>query len=488
MKQHWRGKVACLAGALAVCPLLAAPLCAARLAYTEPYLVGPAPSTGMYVCWLTREPAAGSYVQYGATAGFGQREPAVTHEMQGFRTVDALGKYTAPLKVYQQIVHLAKLTPGTRYYYRAVTVSGADSERTPGYDFKTAPRPGTPIKAVLLSDLQLMKGIPASVRIAGQQGADLIIYNGDMANVTYRAGEWFTLPGTPEEDGKRWFNVLQQTTGGARLLQYVPIYPSPGNHEVDDQEAVTVKALASRGRMSLSVYMQLFRPLYPEQGYRAGGKHWYSADYADLHIVSLSLLRWFAWPASEAPGWPIYDPIRQGSPQYEWLAADLRAAAGRGYIWVTQHWHMFNRSVDVKVPFTDPVPGQGDAAGTVTYPAGEDYLLRDVKPLYEKYGVNGVSFGHSHVYEHYRVNGISYIEAASIGNTYRNASDPPCSPNTGACPEFEETRFRSIMVVDIDPARGISARGIQTSVEPGGTGAVGRVFDTFTITDKPARK
>jgi hypothetical protein len=59
-----------------------------------------------------------------------------------------------------------------------------------------------------------------------------------------------------------------------------------------------------------------------------------------------------------------------------------------------------------------------------TYPADQDYLLRDIKPLYEKYGVNAVSFGHSHVYERYCFNGVNYIEAASIGNSYVNPSDP----------------------------------------------------------------
>jgi hypothetical protein len=309
------------------------------------------------------------------------------------------------------------------------------------------------------------------------------LYNGDLQNVPYKAGGWFTIPGTPEDDDKRWFNVMQQTGGGTRLMQYVPIFPSPGNHEVDDQDVLNYKDKAGRDNMTLGIYMQLFRPLYPEQGYWANGKHWYSADFGDLHIVSLSLFRWFAWDAAQDPGWFLYDSIRKGSPQYEWLAADLASAAGRKYIWVTQHWHMFNRSVDVKVPFTDPVP---DSSPTrVTYPADQDYLLRDLKPLYEKNGVKGVSYGHSHVYERYRINGVNYIEAASLGNTYRGPSDPKCSPNSGACPDFEENRFRSIMVLNIDGARGIEAQGIQTSLESDGIGAVGKVFDRFSITTKP---
>ena len=59
--------------------------------------------------------------------------------------------------------------------------------------------------------------------------------------------------------------------------------------------------------------MQLFRPLYPEQRYKANGTHWYSADWGDVHIVSLSVLRWHPWNGLEAPGWFLFDDIRPDS-------------------------------------------------------------------------------------------------------------------------------------------------------------------------------
>ena len=272
---------------------------------------------------------------------------------------------------------------------------------------------------------------------------------------------------------------MQQTQEGSQLRQFLPIFPSPGNHEIDQQELLDDKTKTDREELSLKIYMQLFRPLYPRQQNWADGKHWYSADYGDMHIVSLSLFRWFAWPAAEKPGWYLFDDIEAGSPQYKWLKSDLLNSRDQKYKWITMHWHMFNRSNDLKVPFTDPVP-LGNDPHRMTYPAEEDYLLRDFKPLVEKFGVDAVSYGHSHVYERYRIHGTHYIEAASTGNNYRNPKDPPCSPN-GFCPEFEENRFRSFLLVLVDPHMGMTGQGIQASMETNRIGALGRVFDSFVI-------
>jgi hypothetical protein len=161
------------------------------------------------------------------------------------------------------------------------------------------------------------------------------------------------------------------------------------------------------------------------------------------------------------------------------LKKDLPNARDQKYKWITMHWHMFNRSRDLGIPFTDPVPVSHDP-NRMTYPAEEDYLLRDFKPLLERYGVDAVSYGHTHVYERYRINGIHYIEAASNGNNYRSPNDPPCSPN-GYCPEFEENRFRSFLLVSFDPHKGMTGQGIQSSMETNRIGSLGRVFDSFLI-------
>ncbi len=461
------------------------------LFFTQPYLVSPEPQNSMFICWLTSEPTQKSYVEYGRFKNLSQQEKAVRYEIKGLKTVDTSNNYTVSLdgKIFQQIVHLRGLQPGTRYHYRAVSVGQNGKVTTQDYDFKTAPHAGAPFKFVLLSDLQQKPQIPTTVKMAGQQGADLIIYNGDLVNHSIYVGEWFSYPGAdiPEGNDHRWFNVMQQTADGSRLLQYVPTYPSPGNHEIDEQDVLSNASLSDRQKLTLKIYMQLFRPLYPEQQYGPDGKHWYSADFGDLHITSLTLNRWFGYPKEQAPGWYLFDGIQAGSPQYNWLKHDLKAVEKRKYIWVTEHWHMFNRpSQATDVPYTDPVL----VNGVETYPADQDYLIRDIKPLYEKYGVNAVSFGHSHVYERYLFNGVNYIEAANIGNTYVNANDPMHSGQGEQYPvTFTDCRFRSFMLVNIDPITGMTAKGIQTSApdatyvnDPDLQGNyIGRVFDEFTV-------
>ncbi|NWF54955.1 MAG: metallophosphoesterase family protein [Syntrophaceae bacterium] len=456
--------------------------------YTDPYLLTPKPMTSIFICWLTSESTVKSYVEFGREGQILLRKEASTHEIIGMKTVDSSGQYRLPLRVFQQIVHLDDLQPMTRYHYRAVSESRTRRQETPVYGFRTAPPPGTPVKFILLSDLQLKPQSPATVRLAGQQGADFIVYNGDLVNDPIRAGEWFSLPGTPEVDERRWFNVMQQTGGGCRLLQYIPIFPCPGNHEIDDQRTMTHKNFARREAMSLRIYMQLFRPLYPDQEYGPNGRHWYSADYGDLHLISLSVFRWFAWPAHEKPGWFLFDDIGRRSPQYEWLREDLISAQQRKYIWVSMHWHVFNRSRATRIPFTHPADMPGNPTSMI-YDRREDFIFRDLKPLWEKSGVQAVSYGHAHVYERYTSQGIQYLEASSIGNTYRNGKEPQCSGQEGGryCPFVDRSEFRSFVVVSVDPAQGMVGRGIQASVEADGAGHLGRVFDTFFMAARPGR-
>ncbi len=236
--------------------------------------------------------------------------------------------------------------------------------------------------------------------------------------------------------------------------------------------------------MTMKLYMQLFRPLYPDQQYGADGRHWYSADYGDLHIVSLSINRWFGYAKETSPGWYLFDGIGKSTPQYEWLKKDLRTAQNHKYIWVTQHWHMFNIGAETDVPYTNPVL---DSSGKVAYDPAKDYLMRDIKPLFEKYGVDAVSFGHSHVYERFLVNGVNYIEAANIGNSYFNFNLDPSLYYSGNgtagqyVPENvanikEQNSNRSFLVVSVDKEDGMTAQGISASGPN-----TGDVFDLFTV-------
>lgn len=72
-------------------------------------------------------------------------------------------------------------------------------------------------------------------------------------------------------------------------MQYCPSFFCPGNHEVDDFRVGTDPVFTRNAdNWHFSIFMQIFRPLYPKADYSLSGKRWYSADYGDLHLVSLS--------------------------------------------------------------------------------------------------------------------------------------------------------------------------------------------------------
>lgn len=457
------------------------------LTFTEPYLLTLQPAHEMNVCWITSEPVTKAYVEYGLTPQYGSRVEADQYRLEGLKkSKDAATDYNPnpdqnpDLEAYQQIATLRGLKPGQVYYYRVVTKAGQRAKTGAGYYFRTAPRANSPVSFVLLSDLQQKPQILSTVKLAGQTHPDFIIYNGDMQNAPWKSGEWFPVPGVyinPAESGKEWFTAMQQVAEGASLLQYAPIFPTPGNHEVSDQRVLSEKLMAvDHSKFNLKIYMQIFRPLYPEQQYGVGGKHWYSADYGSTHIVSLSVLRWHPWDGYEYPGWQIYEDLRPGSAQHDWLLRDLSENKAK-HTWVTMHWHMLNRGTDGWIPFATPQPDPTNTA-KVVYPE-PDYCFNILKPIFETYGVNAVSYGHSHVYERYQVNGVNYIEAASMGNDYRVANDP--YHPSGLKPVIEENRFRSFLSVRTGPSMGLKAAGVQASVEADGVGYVGRIFDTFEI-------
>ena len=447
----------------------------ADLCYTKPYLLTLNPGSEMNICWLTKDSSQGS-VEYGETSSLRQKANAVQHEIKGIKTSATANGYdpdpakNPDLKVFQQIVTLKNLKPNTTYYYRTTTKTGGSNETTKVYHFKTAPSAGGDFTFALLSDLQQKAEILETVKQIGQNKPNFIIYGGDLQNTPWKAGEWFPVEGcfaVEEEKGKEWFTAMQQEDDGAELFQYAPIFITPGNHEVDDQRIFFDKEMAVRGNWSMSIYMQLFRPLYPAQEYQPNGTHWYSVNYGDLHIANISVFRWQAWDGFEQPGWIMFDDISRNSRQVQWLENDLSGSSAK-YKWVNMHWHMLNRGEDGHFPLSKPVVN----GNTVTYPEG-DLAYTVLKPLYERYSVVGVNYGHSHVYERYLINGVNYIEAASIGNNYRGADDP-LHPS-GIEPIIERNDIRSFMILARDSS-GIHAKGIAAS---GPTKS--RAFDNFTI-------
>lgn len=246
-----------------------------QMIYTQPYLLSLHPKSEMNICWLTRETARESFVEYGPTESLGGKVRAREFKINGLRKSATLAGYNEEpgknpsLDVFQEIAVLNGLTPGTRYFYRVVTKSGEKILKGPTYYFKTAPLPGNPVEYALLSDFRHKSEMIETEEQTGRQEIDFIVYNVDMPRTPWKAGEWFPVKDcfiSREEAGKEWFTVMQQPGESAKLLQYVPIYPQPVNHEYEEQRCVADNDLdTDKSKLDTSIYMQLFRPLYSEQ-------------------------------------------------------------------------------------------------------------------------------------------------------------------------------------------------------------------------------
>lgn len=442
---------------------------------TQPYLLTLNPDREMNILWIQRNPGTHCYVEYGSDETLDSTVEATQYCVQGLRSAATdqgcteIPEENPLMDVWQYIAVIRGLCPGQRIWYRCVS----DGEKTPVYSFHAAPEAGNDFRFVLMSDLQGKAPCDEVVRRIGDENCDFLLYAGDLTSLSWRADEWFDLDTpyqTAEEKRRSFFPCMQQP--GSRMMSWCPTFFCPGNHEVNDLRSGRNPDFAlDNEKRSNSIFMQLFRPLYPKQDLNFGGEKWYTARYGDLQIFSLCIVRWASWDAYQVPGWPLMCDITENSPQIRWLTEEMKKSDAK-YKWVIQHWHLLNKGSDVQIPLCEPVITEN---GLVSYP--EDCGTAVLMPLYEKYGVNAVSFGHSHVYERYYVRNVHYIEAAYMTVCYRE-KNAPLHP-TGAVPVVENNNFRSYVIVD-RTEEGLTARAHKAEGEP-------MIFDTYRIADAEGR-
>ena len=438
--------------------------------YTEPYLLSTDPGRKMYVVWITEDPCGG-FVRYGSQRGLEYTKPAECEEIFGIRAPASDKGYSdikeenPPMRLFRCAALIDGLDPGQKVYYRCE----CGGEATQTYDFHTAPEPGEPYRIAQMSDLQGINPCADTVYKTGRFHPDLILFSGDATFHPWRADQWFDIrrPCQTDEQKKLAFFPCMQQQNGARLMQYCPTFLCVGNHESDDMRLVFDREYSSHDEnWSWSVFMQLFSPIFPDKDYTLSGKRYYSADYSDLHITALSVQRCAGWGAYDYPGWRLTDPINEGSKQAKWLEEDLKSTKAR-FKWVIMHWHLLNKGFDTQFPLGQPKLEDGKVTGYTE--DCTDYLMG----VFENNGVNGVSFGHSHVYERYFERGVHYIEAAYLGCCYRRPEEP-LHP-LGFVPVAEDNSMQSFLIIERSE-KGLTGKGYRAKEEP-------ELFDEYEIAD-----
>jgi hypothetical protein len=273
------------------------------------------------------------------------------------------------------------------------------------------------------------------------------------------------------------FNTTTQYRGG-EIIQHAPLFPAVGNHEVMgrfnmgnplgyqyndprprevaertyDQYAELVNpanddevrdAWIRDNSFNTVTYEELFT--LPDSG--PSGEQYYAIQFGDVYLISLYATRIWRTPSlgddargkyrealrhlniPDEWGWGefIFEPIRAGSEQYEWLREQLTSEAFQNARYKVVMMHHPVRGVgDNSNPiFTDPVQIiDRDEDGQITavryeYPIEDDHYINDIEPLLEAAGVQLVHFGHSHVWFRFQTEaGMNLLETSNVGNSY----------------------------------------------------------------------
>jgi len=263
-------------------------------------------------------------------------------------------------------IRLSGLNANTRYYY---SIGDQHTAYYKGSDFwfVTAPKPGdsVPVRFWVLGDPGYPGKVQNDVRDSmldwlqkhtrkNKAYIDLLMTTGDNA---YRSGS-----NSQFQDG--FFMPYKN------ILRNAAVWPAYGNHD------------ARRW-----VFFDLFTfPTQAESGGVASGtEHYYSFDYANLHIVVLDT------PASD---------LDDDSEMLRWLKKDLKATQQQWLISLLHH-----------PPYTKGTHNsdkQSDSGGRMFD------VRENVLPILEQAGVDLVLSGHSHMYQRSPLINCHYGKSTSL--------------------------------------------------------------------------
>lgn len=459
---------------------------------TLPYVRFPE-TDRVHIAWVTTLDAAGSSrLRYSIG---GVRREAVAHS-------HALTRLDARLHV----ATIDGLSPGETVEYTAHTGDAA----TPAFTCRSKVSDGEGVRFLLTSDAQ---GSPlatqAIARVADVAGPfDFIVFPGDLPERPFVAEDWWAPVPNGNEVGSRpethaFFPVFQgyawteASQGGhvqgAPLLQSLPLYAAIGNHDVAGVVGFdwNPSRIDPRGS-DTTTFEELFGP--PDKP--VGERKYYAFTYGNVRVVVLFVAR--AWRRADHVGktGPTYeeehpeDPARwthgrfpftsiaPGSPQYEWLARELKSSAWSEaeYRIVALHHPIYSMGHDWTPPFVEPEPVEvRDERGVLRsrryrYPAEKDVLRNDLAPLLARHGTHLVVYGHSHTYNRFRVDGVHYLESSHLGKVYPLMGED-ISGQTCLC-AIHEPGSSFVSVVDTKKTPG-EVRTICTND--------GRVVDAFRL-------
>lgn len=249
------------------------------------------------------------------------------------------------------------LIPGNKYYY---TVPDMSSKV---FGFKTPPLASSNenVTFTIVADTQGgLHGQRRNVELMLEKTENLAFtcIAGDLCNRVDSLSEW---------------SMIFDSRSYGRIVSTIPFMNSPGNHET---------YCITAGCGIRSNFKQYFQYNYPGNRVQTEGMPdyglYYSYNYSNVHMIALD----------------HFDNATDyfSTAQLQWLEEDLTRASNAN-MWKFVYFHY-------------PLYSLGDAG------SNKD-LERILQPIFEKYQVTGVFYGHDHHFEAFHVNAT-----ASWGGTY----------------------------------------------------------------------
>ncbi len=276
------------------------------------------------------------------------------------------------------------------------------------------------------------------------------------------------------------------TYRGGELIQHAPLFPIIGNHEVmgrySTTEPINAQFVNTLPRHLASEFYPQPATALPEKESKKESKkesetwiedhsyntltyreifslptaqlpdgrettEYYAVTFGDVRLVSLYVTQiWrspdlspttkgryrerqsdLADPKSWGYGQHIFEPIHEGSDQYNWLQQELTSDEFKSakYKIVMLHHPPHTLGGNIVPAFTDPIavntyaPDGSLQAVQYEYPQSEDYIIRDLVPLLEAADVQLVFYGHSHLWNRFiSAKGTHFLETSNVGNSY----------------------------------------------------------------------
>ena len=331
---------------------------------------------------------------------------------------------------FEHKVKLTGLNPRTKYYY-SIGGGAGDTLQT-GRDnyFQTPPKPGTEgsYRIGVFGDCGNNSTNQRIVKdqvekYLGDKYMDAWILLGDNA---YSSG-------TDPEYQEKFFNIYKDN-----LLKKYPLFPAPGNHDYNDFYQYKATAQSTH---DIAYYQNFSMPVNGEAGgVPSGTQAFYSFDIGNVHFLSLDSY------GTEDNATRMYDTT---GAQVQWIKKDLEAYQNTKRGWVVAYWH--------HPPYTMG-SHNSDKEGDLVQ------IRKNFIRILERYGVDLIICGHSHLYERSRLMNGHYGEEASFDAAAHNLSTSSAlfDGSNNSCPFIKDSVTNKGTVYVVSGSAGALGRSQST--------------------------